>query len=75
MHIGIDVYSKGIKEKSFQKTTHCIIVFVAIDDEGGKVAVPKWIPTSDREKQLEEYAIKLMSLRKNIEDEMKPYLE
>lgn len=75
MHIAIDVFSKNIKDKDFQKTTHCIIVFVAIDEEGNKIEVPKWTPHNERELQLEEYAIKLMSLRKNIEDEMKPYLE
>lgn len=75
MHIAIDVSSKNIKDKEFQKTTHCIIVFVAIDEDGNKIEVPKWTPHNEREEQLEEYAIKLMGLRKNIEDEMKPYLE
>lgn len=75
MHIGIDVYSKNIMEKDFQKTTHCIIVFVAVDEDGNKLDVPKWIPQSTREQQLEAYAIKLMELRRGIEDEMKPYFE
>lgn len=75
MHIAIDVLSKDIKHRDFQKTTHCIIVFVAVDDDGKKLQVPKWIPRDEREKQLESYAIKLMGLRKNIEEEMKPYFE
>lgn len=74
MHIAINVFSRNIKKKNFEKKTHCIIVFVAVDDEGSAVEVPKYIPKSEAEKQMESYAKKLMELRKNIEDEMKPFL-
>lgn len=74
MHIAIDVYSRNIKEKTFEKKTHCIIVFVAVDKKGKSVQVPKWIPTTEQEIQMQEYAIKLMNLRRDIEDEMKPFL-
>jgi hypothetical protein len=33
-----------------------------------------FIPENEQEKQMEQYAIKLMDLRKQIEDEMKPFL-
>ncbi len=74
MHIAIDVSSKNVREKDYHKTTHCIIVFVAVDDEGKTTKVPKWVPSTDREKQMEAYAVKLMGLRKNIEEEMRPFL-
>mgnify|MGYP003564375658 FL=1 len=74
MHIAINVFSRNIKRTEFEKKTHCIIVFVAVDDEGQPVNVPKFTPSNEQEKQLEQYAIKLMELRKNIEDEMKPFL-
>ena len=47
---------------------------MAVDDEGNTVEVPKFIPETEQEKQMEQYAIKLMDLRKQIEDEMKPFL-
>ena len=47
---------------------------MAVDDEGNSVQVPKFVPETDQEKHMEEYAIKLMDLRKKIEDEMKPFL-
>jgi acyl-CoA hydrolase len=75
MHIAIDVSSKNVREKDYHKTTHCIIVFVAVDDEGKTTKVPKWLPVTDREKQMEAYAVKLMGLRKNIEEEMRPFME
>ena len=74
MHIAINVFSRNIKRKEFEKKTHCIIVFVAVDDEGNTIGVPKFIPETEQEKQMEQYAIKLMDLRKQIEDEMKPFL-
>jgi acyl-CoA hydrolase len=74
MHIAINVFSRNIKRKDFEKKTHCIIVFVAVDSEGNSVEVPKFTPKNEQEKQMEKYAIKLMDLRKQIEDEMKPFL-
>lgn len=74
MHIAINVYSRNLTKLEFDKKTHCIIVFVAVDKEGNKLKVPKWVPTTEDDKQKEQYAIKLMDLRKNIEDEMKPFL-
>lgn len=74
MHIAINVFSRNIKRKDFEKKTHCIIVFVAVDDEGNSVEVPKFLATTEQDQQMEQYAIKLMDLRKQIEDEMKPFM-
>lgn len=74
MHIAINVYSRNIKHKKFEKKTHCIIVFVAVDDDGKSVQVPEYIAETEQEKQMEQYAIKLMDLRKQIEEEMKPFM-
>ncbi|UFK97310.1 acyl-CoA thioesterase [Kaistella faecalis] len=74
MQIAINVFSRNIKRNEFEKKTHCIIVFVAVDDEGNSVRVPEFIPETEHQKQMVKYAIKLMDLRKNIEDEMKPFL-
>lgn len=75
MHIAIDVYSKKVTESVFEKKTHCIVVFVAVDENNEARKVPKWIPTTEREVEREKYAVKLMNLRKNIEDEMSPFLK
>ncbi|MDO5509943.1 MAG: acyl-CoA thioesterase [Weeksellaceae bacterium] len=74
MHIAINVYSRKVSERDFEKKTHCIIVFAAVDEDGNTVEVPKFQPTTDTEIEMENYAIKLMNLRKNIEDEMSPFL-
>jgi acyl-CoA hydrolase len=75
MHIAVDVASRPVVGSKFEKTTHCIIVFVCVDAVGNPQAVQKWIPTTKAQKDLEGYAIRLMDLRKTIEVEMEPYLK
>ncbi|MDV3726304.1 acyl-CoA thioesterase [Elizabethkingia anophelis] len=74
MHIMIDVFSKAVTSKKYEKKTHCIIVFVAVDENGNKIKVPQWKPETEHELQLEDYAKKLMALHTGIEDEMKAFL-
>ena len=75
MHIACDVFSRPITGEKFEKTTHCIIVFVAVDENGKTKNVKKWEPHTDREIAQQKYAQRLMELRKGIEVEMKPFLE
>ena len=54
--------------------THCIIVFVAVDREtGASVEVPHWEPESDEDRHFFEYAEKVMTLSKSIEDTVARY--
>ena len=73
MHIAVDVSSGDPKDGQYTKTTHCIIVFVAVDDEGNPAEVEHWEPATEEDIVLEKYAIKLMELRKDIEAEMRLY--
>lgn len=73
MHIAVDVSAGDPRSRVFRKTTHCIIVYVAIDKDGKPIQVPKWIPQTDKDRELEAYALRLMELRKGIEAEMQPY--
>jgi acyl-CoA hydrolase len=74
MHIACDVYSRKITGSKFQKTTHCIIVFVCIDSEGKPQPVKKWVPKTEEDIKMEGYAKRLMELRKTIEVEMEPFI-
>ena len=75
MHIAVDVFSRHPLKQKFKKTTHCIIVFVSTDENGRPKPVKKWVPKTEEDTKLEQYAIKLMQLRKNIEIEMEPFLK
>ncbi|MFI5204638.1 MAG: acyl-CoA thioesterase [Flavobacteriales bacterium] len=73
IHIAVEVWSKPIHEEELVKNTHCIIVFVAMDDKGKPKEVPAWKPVTQDDRDLEMYAKKLMDLRTAIEDEMKKF--
>jgi acyl-CoA hydrolase len=73
MHIAVEVWSKAIQDEQLIHNTHCIIVFVAIDENGKPKDVPLWKPVTQQDIELEQYAMKLVELRKNIEDEMKKF--
>lgn len=75
IHIAVDVYSRKMTDQKFIKTTHCVIVFVAVDENGNPKKTRQWIPDTEREKHMEQYAIRLMQLRKDIEAEMSPFLK
>lgn len=73
MHIAVDVSAGDPKDGRFQETTHCIIIFVAVGEDGKPVAVTPWAPGTEEEAAMERYAIRLMELRRGIEDEMQPH--
>jgi acyl-CoA hydrolase len=71
MHIAVDVHAGDPKTRQMRKTTHCIIIFVAVDSNGQSSDIPRWNPTTEEDKALEAYAQKFMILRKGIDAELK----
>lgn len=74
MHLAVDVFTREPRQNSSIKSTHCIIIFVALDEAGTPIPVPRWEPQSADDVALEGYAKRLMTLRKDIEAEMSSYL-
>src|ERR1700709_2510492 len=70
MHISVDIKATNPKTKLETKTTHCIIVFAAVDDAGKTLEVPVWVPETEEDIKMQQYAIRLMQMRKQISDEM-----
>ena len=56
------------KDRLCTTTTHCVIVFVAVDERGEPVEVTRWLPETEEDVALEQYAVKLMELRKGMEE-------
>ena len=75
IHIAVDVYAKSFTEKEFEKKTHCVIIFVAVNPEGEPAKVKKWVPKTQHEINLEQYAKRLKTLREQIDEEMKPFFD
>ncbi len=69
MHVAVDVSAGDPKDARYTQTTHCIIVFVAVDDQGTPVEVKRWQPETEEDVALEQYAKRLMELRGRIAEE------
>lgn len=74
MHMSVDVRSRDPKGGDYQHTTHCVIVFVAIDEKGNTIEVPAWEPHTDEDHAMQQYAMKLNASNKSIEAEMRTYI-
>ena len=48
-------------------TTHCLTVFVPLDDEGRAVACPTWVPSTDEDRALDAHAVELVRLRAAVD--------
>lgn len=75
IHIAVDVYSKPLIAGGYEKTSHCVIVFVATDDQGKTIPVPPFVPQTKKQLEMLEYAKKLVELRKSIDIEMQRFRE
>lgn len=74
MHIAVNAFSKEVGKSKFVKNTHCVIVFVAVDETGKPKPIKDFVPKTETEIAMNGYAKKLMELRKDIDEEMKPYI-
>jgi len=74
MHIGISVKAGDPKRSERHLTTHCIVIMVAVDDEGRPSPVLDWIPELEEDIYLRDSAIKLMDMRKQIGEEMQAHV-
>ncbi|OXC75279.1 Acyl-CoA hydrolase [Caballeronia sordidicola] len=57
MHLHISVHAGDPKSGVLQQTTDCLMVFVAVDEQGRPVPVPSFVPVTDEQKRLAKYAI------------------
>ena len=75
MHIALEVNACDPKSLNRRLTTHCIVIMVAVDQNGQSETIPKWIPESDEDIKQHESAKKLMEMRKQIGEEMQIFVE
>lgn len=75
MHIAIDVQASDPKELKNRLTTHCIVIMVAVGEDGKPTSVPEWIPQTEEDIALRDSAIRLMNMRKEIGEEMEAHVK
>jgi acyl-CoA hydrolase len=74
LHIAVDIYARDPKETELTRTGHCVIVFVALDEAGKAAPVPAWAPVTETDRALQAYALRLVELRKLMDEEMETHL-
>ena len=67
MHISVHVRSGAPTTDERQLTTHCMMIFVALDDERQSAPVREWVPVSDEDVALDAHARHLVELRKHTD--------
>ncbi|MFB9136195.1 acyl-CoA thioesterase [Vibrio olivae] len=75
MHIAIDVQASDPKEPQNRLTTHCIVIMVAVDENGKPTAVPEWVPETEEDIALRNSAVRLMEMRQEIGEEMEAHVK
>jgi acyl-CoA hydrolase len=74
MHFSVDVRAHDLTHGKDRLCTSCVIVFVALDKPDGKpTPVPAWEPRNDDDRQLQQYARKLIELSREMEDAVAHY--
>ena len=70
MHIFISIEAGDPRLQNTVETGHCIMTFVASDEAGYPVAVPSWQPVNERDKLLEQYAIKAKNYARTLDKDL-----
>ncbi len=70
MHIFIQVRSGDTQTEQLPETNHCIITFVALDEQGNTAAVPVWQAQTAEDRFLEQYAIQMKQFSQQVEQQM-----
>jgi acyl-CoA hydrolase len=62
VHVTVEVSAGDPKEAWLTKTRRCVIVFVALDDQGAPAEIECWRPETEEDAALEQYAKRLMEV-------------
>jgi acyl-CoA hydrolase len=71
MHVLVSVETSDVRTRDYSPATHCILVFVAVDDAGKPREVPTWTPRSDADRALQQNAQARLEPRKRIQAVMR----
>lgn len=72
MHIAVDVDAIETRSQARTHTTRCVMIFVALDEQGKTRPVPAWTPVSQEDQRLADYAARLKAMRGDLERQLYP---
>ncbi|HSP75158.1 MAG TPA: hotdog domain-containing protein, partial [Cryobacterium sp.] len=71
MHVLVTVETTDVRAREYSPATHCILVFVAVDNAGTPQEVPRLVPSSDVDRELQQNATARLEPRKRIQTVMR----
>ncbi|MEU6709414.1 acyl-CoA thioesterase [Streptomyces wuyuanensis] len=71
MHIHVTVRAGDPRSQDLEPTTDCLIVFVAVDENGAPIPVPSFEPVTTEQQSLARYALDLRQAHAEL-DSIKP---
>ncbi|NEM91837.1 acyl-CoA thioesterase [Galbitalea soli] len=71
MHILVTVEASDVRRRSFTPAMHCIIIFVAVDENGRPRPVPEWKPWTTGDSTLQDRVRARIEPRRLIHEEMR----
>ena len=74
LHVAIDIYAGDPKASRKTRRCHCVIVFVALNEDGRPKPISPWVPESETDRALQQYALRLIELGKLMDSEMETHL-
>lgn len=73
MHVAVNVSSRDPRHGQYEQTTSCLMVFVALDQDGRPTAIPAWQPGTPEDQALQQNAVRLMELGRGIQAELRRF--
>ncbi len=70
MQVLVVIEAADVHSRASTPATHCILVFVAVDDDGTPREVPRWSPSTDEDRTLNERAEERLGARRDIRNAM-----
>lgn len=70
MHVLVRVESADVREREYRHACDCILIFVAVGDDGRPTRVPEWVPDDAIDERLHEAALERIEPRRDIRDAM-----
>lgn len=70
MQVLVVIEAADVETRVYEPATHCLLVFVAVDDEGRPREVPPWTPRTAEEVALHANAEGRLAARREIRDAM-----
>lgn len=70
VHVLVSVHARGLQESEFSRAMHCILVLVAVDEQGKPHSVKPWGPRTLEDTARQKLALERIPVRTRIKDAM-----